>query len=342
MNKTRVVFPENIGNEKEFEQSVRPRTFGEFIGQEKLRENLKVFIQAARERKEPLDHVLFSGPPGLGKTTLAHIIAQEMGGDIRVTSGPALVKAGDLVGILSGLKQGDILFIDEIHRLSHLVEEYLYPAMEDFSVDIVIDSGPGARSLNLPVKHFTLIGATTRTGMITSPMLARFGMNFRLDYYDPAELVRIIKRTAGILKIDVMEDAASEIGQRSRGTPRIANRLLRRARDFAQVGRKNRIDMAVASETLQRLGVDPLGLDEMDRRILGNMINHHRGGPVGIKTVAVSVGEEPDTIEEVYEPFLIRIGFLQRTERGRVVTHKAYEHLGIKRSGLPEQENLFG
>ncbi|MFH1761784.1 MAG: Holliday junction branch migration DNA helicase RuvB [bacterium] len=339
--KTRVVMPENKLDEMDFEQSVRPKHFNEFVGQDKIKENLKVFIQAAGERNEPLDHVLFSGPPGLGKTTLAHIIANEMGGDIRVSSGPALVKAGDLVGILSGLKQGDILFIDEIHRLTRVVEEYLYPAMEDFAIDIIIDSGPGARSVNLKLKHFTLIGATTRTGMITSPMRTRFGMNFRLDYYDPPELVQIIKRTADILKVDIGNNAALEIGKRSRGTPRIANRLLRRARDFAQVGRKNTIDLKIVEETLERLGVDELGLDEMDKRILTNMVENYNGGPVGIKTVAVSVGEEAETIEEVYEPFLIRIGFLQRTERGRVVTQKAYQHLKIKPGNPSVQQSLF-
>jgi len=312
----------------QFDLTLRPTNFKDFVGQEKLKTNLKIFIEAAGKRKEPLDHVLFFGPPGLGKTTLANIIAREMGANIKTSTGPALERAGDLAGILTNLEEGDVLFIDEIHRLSHIVEEYLYPAMEDWCLDIIIDKGPSARSVRLNLPKFTLIGATTRTGLLTSPLRARFGVVNRINYYTPAELHQIILRSAKILKIEMDEDGALEIARRSRGTPRVANRLLRRVRDFAQVRANNKIDRIVADRGLEMLEIDEAGLDDMDKRIVLSIIKQFNGGPVGVKTVAVAVGEEIDTIEEVYEPYLIQEGYIKRTPNGRCATKRAYEHFG--------------
>ena len=313
-----------------FDLTLRPRGFGEFVGQEKLKENLKVYIQAAKGRKEPLDHVLFSGQPGLGKTTLAHIVSAQLGVDIRSTSGPVLERPGDLAAILTNLSEFDVLFIDEIHRLPKVVEEVLYPAMEDYQLDIIIGSGPSARTLKLNLPRFTLVGATTRTGLLTSPLRDRFGIVDRLQFYSPAELKKIIVRSAGILGIEIDEDAALELASRSRGTPRIANRLLKRVRDFAQVKGNGIIDIESARTGLGALEVDERGLDEMDRRLLLAIIEKFQGGPVGIETLSATTREEKDTIEEVYEPFLIQEGFIERTPRGRMATRSAYEHLGIK------------
>ena len=322
--------PGVLADELSFEGSLRPTTLAEFVGQPKLKEKLEVFIEAARGRGEALDHCLFCGPPGLGKTTLAHIIAREMEVNIRVTSGPVLEKAGDLAGLLTNLGQGDILFIDEIHRLRSNVEEYLYPAMEDYTLDIMIDTGPAARSVKIPLKKFTLIGATTRSGLLTSPMRSRFGVVGRLNFYSEDELEQIVRRSAGILNVEVEKDGAEEISRRSRGTARIANRLLRRIRDYAQVRAEGRVTGEVARLGLEMLEVDELGLDEMDIAILRSLIEKYGGRPVGVGTLAVSVGEEPDTIEEVYEPFLIQRGFINRTPRGREATALAYRHLGLE------------
>lgn len=312
----------------EIEVSLRPQLFSDFDGQKKIVENLKVFVEAARLRDEALDHVLLHGPPGLGKTTLAHIIANEMEVGIKITSGPVMDKPGDLAGLLTGLEEGDVLFIDEIHRLSPIVEEYLYSAMEDYFIDIMIDKGPAARSVQLTLHPFTLIGATTRSGLLTGPLRARFGINLLLEYYDADVLTGIVKRSAGILKIDIGANAAVEIASRSRGTPRIANSLLRRIRDFAQVKGNGIIDMEITKYGLNALNIDQSGLDEMDNKILLTIIDKFQGGPVGLTTIATAVGEEAGTIEEVYEPFLIKEGYIKRTPRGREVTKNAYEHLG--------------
>jgi holliday junction DNA helicase RuvB len=314
--------------EKEFENNIRPREIDDFTGQAQLIENLTVFIKAAKMRGEPLDHVLFYGPPGLGKTTLSRIVANEMGANIKETSGPVIEKPSDLAGLLTGLAPNDVLFIDEIHRLSTVVEEYLYAAMEDYRIDIMIDTGPNARSVQLTLNPFTLVGATTRSGLLTAPLLSRFGIKSRLEYYNAVTLHKIILRSSGILQTKVTSDAAAEIAGRSRGTPRIANGLLRRVRDFAQVLGNGVIDMAITEHALKALNVDEHGLDEMDNRILATIIDKFKGGPVGITTIATAVGEETGTLEEVYEPFLIQEGFIQRTPRGREATEKAYLHLG--------------
>jgi Holliday junction DNA helicase RuvB len=314
--------------DKEFEKQLRPLSFSDFKGQKQVMENLVVFVTAAKQRGESLDHVLLHGPPGLGKTTLATIIANELQVNMRVTSGPVLDKPGDLAGLLTNLQEGDVLFIDEIHRLSPVVEEYLYSAMEDFQIDIMIDKGPSARSVQLTLNNFTLIGATTRSGLLTSPLRARFGIKFHLEYYDHEVLTGIVKRSAGILNIRIDEVAAVEIARRSRGTPRIANALLRRVRDFAQVKGSGEIDLEITRYGLKALNIDQHGLDEMDNRILSAIIDKFNGGPVGLTTISTAVGEESGTIEEVYEPFLIKEGYLKRTPRGREATEHAYKHLG--------------
>jgi len=320
---------DNLSNsDRDIEKVLRPASFSDFSGQDKILTNMKIFVQAAVQRGEALDHVLLHGPPGLGKTTLSNIIANEMNSAIKVTSGPVLEKPGDLAGLLTNLEEGDVLFIDEIHRLSPVIEEYLYSAMEDYRIDIMLDTGPNARSVQITINPFTLVGATTRSGLLTAPLRARFGITCRLEYYDASLLAQILKRSSDILHTQIDDQAANEIARRSRGTPRIANALLRRTRDFAQIKGNGQVDLEIAKYALEALNVDATGLDEMDNRILSTIIEKFKGGPVGINTIATAVGEEAGTIEEVYEPFLIKEGYIQRTARGREATHLAYEHLG--------------
>jgi Holliday junction DNA helicase RuvB len=325
--------------EKQLEKALRPKDLSEFSGQAEIVENLHIFIQAARQRKEALDHCLLHGPPGLGKTTLSHIIATELGANLRMSSGPVIEKPGDLAGLLTNLQEGDVLFIDEIHRMNTVVEEYLYSAMEDYRIDIMIDTGPSARTVQISLQPFTLVGATTRLGLISAPMRARFGISFHLDYYDIPTVEKIITRSATILDVPITKEGRFAIASRSRGTPRIANALLRRIRDFAQIKGNGVIDEAIAMHGLQALRVDEFGLDEMDNRILSAIIQKFNGGPVGITTIATAVGEDPGTIEDVYEPFLVMEGFIQRTPRGREATPKAFRHLGIPQG--PAQQDLF-
>jgi Holliday junction DNA helicase RuvB len=331
--------PHKLSEDVEVEQSVRPSAFSEFVGQNKVVENLKLYISAAKERGEALDHVLLFGPPGLGKTTLAHIVSRELNVNIRTTSGPVIERAGDLAGMLTNLAHGDVFFIDEIHRLNNVVEEYLYSAMEDYTIAIVIDKGPNARNIQLNLEPFTLIGATTRLGHLTSPMRDRFGVVLRLDYYTSNDLFNIINRSARILNINIEPAGATEIARRARGTPRIANRILRRARDYAQIKGKGKINKSIAEQSLQLLDIDERGLDNMDRTILTTIVEKFAGGPVGLNSLAVAVGEDPETIEDVYEPFLIQNGLLQRTARGRLATRETFKYFGLKLTS--EQQSLF-
>lgn len=336
-----ILTPKLTSDEGDFDNSLRPKRLSDFVGQESVKQNLTIFIQAAKARGEVLDHVLLCGPPGLGKTTLAGIISAELGVNFKITSGPALERAGDLAAILTNLQPYDVLFIDEIHRLNRAVEEILYPAMEDFKLDIVIGKGPGARSIRLDVPPFTLVAATTRTGLITSPLRDRFGVTCRLDYYKPDELAQIVKRSAKILNVTIMQEAGLKIGERSRGTPRIANRLLRRVRDFAQVKGDGCISAQLAEAALEQLGVDSLGLDLIDQKLLNILIEKFAGQPVGLNTIAMALGEEPDTIEDVYEPFLVQLGLIKKTPRGRVATEFAYKHLGFAFNQANNQKSLF-
>ncbi|MDQ6886492.1 MAG: Holliday junction branch migration DNA helicase RuvB [Gemmatimonadota bacterium] len=338
MSRAEITTPEKLPDESVVELSLRPQRLAEFIGQQKVKENLRVFIDAAMQRGEPLDHTLIHGPPGLGKTTLAELIARELSVNIRTTSGPALEKPGDLVSTLTNLRERDILFIDEIHRLRPIIEEFLYPAMEDYKIDIRLSDGPKAQTMMLKIERFTLIGATTRLGMLSPPMRARFGIPLQLNYYPARDLELIVRRTAEVMKVQTDEDGAAEIARRSRGTPRVANRLLRRVRDFAQVKSRGVITKAVAEEALQMLDVDQFGLDDMDGRIMRCIIEKFDGGPVGVKTIAAAVGEDEETIEEVYEPFLVQNGFLQRTGRGRMATLQAYRHFGYTPPNMSSQQ----
>jgi len=331
-----VVTPDPLGDDARFDLTLRPRNFAEVVGQRALIDNLRIFVRAAKARKEPLDHVLFCGPPGLGKTSLAHVIANELGAQIHVTSGPALERKGDLAGILTNLADNDVLFIDEIHRMNPAIEENLYPAMETYTFDIVIGDGAGARALKLPLKRFTLVGATTRTGLLTGPLRDRFGIVSRLDYYPPEDLQEIVHRSSQKMHVSIDEQGAKEIAHRARGTPRIANRLLRRVRDFAEVEGDGKVTKVIADSALQRLGVDKAGLDAMDRKILVSLIEKFGGGPVGVETIATAVGERADTLEDVYEPYLLMEGYLARTPRGRVATARAFQHLGKKPPAGPQ------
>jgi Holliday junction DNA helicase RuvB len=341
MSRAEITTPEVLDDESVVELSLRPQRLAEFIGQQKVKESLRIYIDAALARREPLDHTLFFGPPGLGKTTLAELIARELGVNIRTSSGPALEKPGDLVATLTNLRSGDILFIDEIHRLKPIIEEFLYPAMEDYKIDIRLSDGPKAQTISMPVEPFTLIGATTRLGMLTAPMRARFGIEQRLNFYPAEDLELIVHRTAEVMKVEIDTDGAREIARRSRGTPRVANRLLRRVRDYAQVKADGVITKPIAMQALQLLDVDTFGLDDMDSRIIKTIIDKFDGGPVGLNTIGAAIGEDANTIEEVYEPFLVQHGFLQRTPRGRVATPQAYRHFGFTPQTPGTQETLF-
>nr|MDK2850857.1 holliday junction helicase RuvB [Candidatus Cloacimonadota bacterium] len=335
----RINNPSLQSDDKDFDRALRPKTFSDFIGQDHIKELLDISIKAAKMRKEPLDHVLFYGPPGLGKTTLASIIAREMGVNITISSGPVIEKPSDLAGILTNLGRDEVLFIDEIHRLSHVIEEYIYPAMEDYEMEIILDSGPSSRTLKIPIEPFTLIGATTRAGLLTPPLRDRFGIVLRLDYYDLPSIVQILKRSAKLLDVEAEEDGIMELARRSRGTPRIANRLLRRVRDYAQIRGDGTITLDIALSALSMLQVDHEGLDEMDKRILSTIITNYQGGPVGLKTIATAIGEDTGTIEEIFEPYLVQQGFLERTASGRKATLKAYKHMGV--SPVDEQIEIF-
>lgn len=337
----RIIDAKELTPEEKLENSLRPQCLDDFVGQKKLKDNLKVFIEASKKRNEALDHCLFYAPPGLGKTTLAHIIAKEMGGNLRSTSGPVLERVGDLAAILTNLSEGDVFFIDEIHRMNHLVEESLYPAMEDFELDIIIGQGPSAKTIKLPVPRFTLVGATTRAGMLSGPLRDRFGIIEHLNFYDDNELFQIVKRSSGIIKVAIDDEGTLEIAKRSRGTPRIVNRLLRRVRDFAEIKTDGVINKQIAREALSALGVDDKGLDKMDRLLLKTVIEKFNGGPVGIETIAVAISEDSETVSDVYEPFLIQSGFIARTPRGRIVTELAYKHLNIEMPKNKKQKELF-